>query len=482
MKKIAPILLLFLLFIGFSSCTNQESSENVQIAILHTNDMHASIDNMDKLAAYRKEMENHYNHVFLVSAGDMFSGNPVVDVYKEKGYPMIDLMNRVGYKISALGNHEFDYGQEVLAERMKQAEFPFICANINTEKTEIPQPDPYAVFEAEGKKLFILSLLETWNEGLPSTHPGKLENIEFQDPAEAVKEYLSLEKNYDAFIGLTHLGYGADVELAKKHPEFDLIIGGHSHTIKDKAEKVNRTWITQAGDDVNFVGRVLLTFDGDSLASIETEVINLDNYNKKDESITKLIEQYNNNETLKEVIGTAEEPIQGKEELGSLFTDAQVEIHDLDFSFQNNGGLRIPEIPAGEITVSTIYKLDPFGNELIEFEMQPDEIKSLLKHSYERSHGPGLQVGGGSYTLYVNSNDELQNIVVKDESGNTLHPDSTYTVGLNSYISSSYTFEHTDPGESTYTTTAQNLIEYFRKKGKVNYSGVERVFVKTEGK
>ncbi|MFP4019079.1 MAG: metallophosphoesterase, partial [Bacteroidales bacterium] len=172
-KKMIQTIFILSLTVIIVSCSQNDKNE-MQVAILHTNDMHASIDNMDKLAAYKQQMDKKYDHVFLVSAGDIFSGNPVVDEYEQKGYPIIDLMNKAGYNLSAIGNHEFDYGQEVLAERMEEANFPFICANIKTEGTSLPQPDPYSVLEAGGKKIFILSQIEIWNDGQPSTHPMKL--------------------------------------------------------------------------------------------------------------------------------------------------------------------------------------------------------------------------------------------------------------------------------------------------------------------
>jgi 2',3'-cyclic-nucleotide 2'-phosphodiesterase (5'-nucleotidase family) len=479
MKKILYFSAILTFLLATYSCSDKKTDPSgVEIAILHTNDMHASINNMGKLAAYKQEIKNEYDKVFLVSAGDIFSGNPVVDVYKKKGYPMVDLMNKAGYKLTALGNHEFDYGQEILAKRMKQADFQFLCANIDTKNTKIPQPKPYAVLKTKDKKLYFLSLIEVWNEGLPSTHPAKLKNIKFQDPLEIVDKYTRNADEYDAFIGLTHLGYKADQELAKKHPEFDLIIGGHSHTFLDSARKVNNTLITQVGDDLTFVGKTVLSFNSGELTDIHTEVINLDKYEKEDKKIASLIKKYNNNEALNKVIGKAVSPIQGNEELGALFTDAQVEMHNLDFSFQNNGGIRIREIPKGDIRVKTIYELDPFGNDLIKFEMTPKEIKSLLRYSYQKRGEPGLQIGGGSYTLYVDNNQKLKQIVIKTEEGETLHPDSTYTVGLNSYISDSYKFEHKDQGESMYVTTAENIINYIQQKGTIDYAGIDRITVK----
>ena len=479
MKKLLYLSATLIFLISTYSCSNQTPDQSrVNIAILHTNDMHASINNMAKLAAYKQDIKKKYDKVYLVSAGDIFSGNPVVDVYKKKGYPMIDLMNHAGYSLSALGNHEFDYGQETLAKRMKQANFQFICANIDTRKTSVPQPQPYAVLKTNGKKLFFLSLIEVWNEGLPSTHPAKLEDLSFQDPLKAAEKFTKMAKNYDAFIGLTHLGYKADKRLAEKYKEFDLIIGGHSHTFLDSATKINNTYITQVGDDINYVGKTVLSFQDDELTNIHTEVIDLAKYSKEDKKIAAVIKKYNNNESLNRVIGKAKTPIQGNEELGALFTDAQIEMHPLDFAFQNNGGIRINSIPAGDIKVKTIYELDPFGNDLVTFELTPKEMKSLIRYAYRKRGEPSLQIGGGTYTLYLNDKQNIQKIVIKAEKGNKLHADSTYTVGLNSYISSSYTFDHKDEGESTYVTTSENIIKYIEQKKEIDYEGVQRIFVK----
>src|SRR6056297_990396 len=155
-KKQYFITLILSILIAFSSCSNKP--EEKKTVILHTNDVHAKIDNMDKLSAYKQEMEQKYDDVILLSAGDIFSGNPVVDVYKEKGYPMIDLMNKTGYQMSVPGNHEFDYGEKTLKERINDAEFPFICANIDTKNSVLDPFKPYQVVETNGVSLFFLGL------------------------------------------------------------------------------------------------------------------------------------------------------------------------------------------------------------------------------------------------------------------------------------------------------------------------------------
>ena len=126
MKKYFTILFFILSLSLFSQ------KDTTIITVLHLNDLHAKINRFPQLKHVVDSLRNVKTEVILVSAGDLFSGNPIVDKYKEKGWPMIDLMNDLQFDLTAIGNHEFDYGQNVLNDRMKQAHFPFICANIIT--------------------------------------------------------------------------------------------------------------------------------------------------------------------------------------------------------------------------------------------------------------------------------------------------------------------------------------------------------------
>lgn len=460
-------------------CENKGKSDSqpLEIIIIHTNDMHGSINNFSQLAALKDSLEKIHEHVLLVSAGDVFSGNPVVDQYDPSGFPIIDLMNKIGYHMSAIGNHEFDYGQKSLKERMAQAEFPFLCANMKTAGSILPQPKPFHRLKIEGIELVFLSLLETSNQGKPATHPGKVKEIKFYDPIPIAGQYIDSLENKDVLIGLTHLGYSLDKQLIEKYDAFDVIIGGHSHTLLEKPDQYRGVLITQANDDMNYAGMVRLTFRKGELTNKSAELVNLNNYHQTNQKIQSMVEKYNNNEALNEVIGYAASPIAGKEELGSLFTDAQTAMHNLDFAFQNNGGIRIDEIPKGDIRVKTIYTLDPFGNELMKFSMKPAEIKSLIRYSYNRSYSPGLRISGGTYTMKVNNSDEIEKIFIKDEQGSLLNVDSTYTVGLNSYIPKAYDFEYSGEGESLYITTAENIIKYIKQQDTIDYSGLKRVYL-----
>ena len=81
----------------------QKKAKSTEIIILHTNDMHSRIDNFGKLAYLADSLRKTHKYVFLVAAGDNFTGNPIVDMYPDKGFPMIELMAGVAEQTSATG-------------------------------------------------------------------------------------------------------------------------------------------------------------------------------------------------------------------------------------------------------------------------------------------------------------------------------------------------------------------------------------------
>ncbi|MEI7900892.1 MAG: metallophosphoesterase, partial [bacterium] len=177
MKKFVFITLLWVSVIwSFNGFSQQSiSTGSAEIIILHTNDMHSKIDNMAKLAYLSDSLRKLHPYVFLVAAGDNFTGNPVVDMLEDKGNPMINLMNLCGFNATAIGNHEFDMGQELLNKRMDQARFSFISCNIKVEDAILKQPKPYVLLNA-GKDITIalLGATELNDKGIPDTHPSKL--------------------------------------------------------------------------------------------------------------------------------------------------------------------------------------------------------------------------------------------------------------------------------------------------------------------
>ena len=81
-----------------------------EVHILATNDMHAAIEAFPQLAAIADSLRERYPFLLIFSAGDNRTGNPKNDMFRISSFPMVALMNEVGFHATALGNHEFDVG------------------------------------------------------------------------------------------------------------------------------------------------------------------------------------------------------------------------------------------------------------------------------------------------------------------------------------------------------------------------------------
>jgi 5'-nucleotidase / UDP-sugar diphosphatase len=476
MKKISISFFAFFLFVACGvQKSNINSGHTEEIVILHTNDIHGNIDNFPRLSFMVDSIRAIHKNVILLNAGDIFTGNPYVDMHQDKGFPMIDLMNDIGFELTALGNHEFDYGQEILNKRMEQARFPFICANIQFNGSILKKLEGTYQFTTPQKSVInLFSLIETGENGIPSTHPARLDGLSFINGVEKAKEFKYLRNNSNIFLLLSHLGIENDEVLAKEMPELDLIVGGHSHTSIKTEKLVNGVLITQAGGRLRYLGEIKLVLQNGKVITKNSKLLPVDKTGSINNKMKEKVDNFNRNPFFDEVLGRASDKMDGVEELGSFVTDAYRAYGNYDISFQNSGGIRIPYIDQGDITRGLIFKLDPFGNGLVKLEMSFEEIKSLLLNSFRRSE-IDLRVSGIHYTYKV-SNGELIDVIITDYQGNPLSKERNYQVSMNDYILNTYKFDHKDKGEDLGIITAEVIIEYL-KKGPVNYSGVQRTFI-----
>ncbi|NOU59258.1 bifunctional metallophosphatase/5'-nucleotidase [Marinifilum caeruleilacunae] len=478
MKQFLYYLLLFAFI--FTSCSDSNTPEEKQpidntpkeISIFCVNDVHGQIDNFAKLK-YIVDKEREEHQVVVVSAGDLFSGNPVVDNHPEKGYPMVDLMNKSGFDIAVLGNHEFDYGLENLKNRFTQSEFDWICANVNTENSPLPQPLEYKTITKDDIKLTFLGLVETNGKDdaiIPSTHPWRVKEITFQKPQDVVALYSDLksEEDADLYICLSHLGMNGndqvlgDIQLANQFPFFDLIIGGHSHQKVNTVE--NGVHIVQSGGYLNYLGKINLVVTNKKIEEFSFELIDLNNYAIEDTEIKNLIADYNNQDYLTEVIGYSNRN-HGRSQVGCFYTDALRNSLQVDLSFQNTGGVR-SSLNQGDITTREIYEISPFNNGTVIYEMSVLDIKKFLKES-----------GAGFYYSGVELSQNGQDVIIKDVDGKHLEDEQILRVGLNDYIPAVHDTYFPETGTVQELTDAETIIEYLRNNNSpVDYPNAERYF------
>ena len=223
MKAVLKATLLALLF---GSCL--QAQEKKTINILSVNDMHASIEHFPKLAYIVDSIRQTDPELLVFSAGDNRTGNPLNDRYEDPSYPMTALMNAVGFNGSAIGNHEFDATVTGFRSQSNQSNFKYICANIDPNDTLKINVQPFKFFERNGVRIGVLGIIQRGTNGLPDTHPNNIKGIKFYPEEETIAKYKWMREQCDILILLTHCGFEADVEFAKKFPYFDLIIGGHS--------------------------------------------------------------------------------------------------------------------------------------------------------------------------------------------------------------------------------------------------------------
>jgi 5'-nucleotidase len=221
------------------------------LTILHVNDTHSHIDpqrsgdykgrgGVIEQAAYIDSVRcaDGKRNVLLVHAGDFSQGT---SYFTELGGNIeIDVLNALRFDVVTLGNHEFDNGIEELSRRLKNLEAEVVCANYDFEGTALDGlVKPYTIIRRGGKKIGIIGLLTDIMEVVDADIARMLT---YQEPSQVVNRlsgYLKEEKDCDMVICLSHLGYGADKELAASIRNIDLIVGGHSHTLLDDKQTVN---------------------------------------------------------------------------------------------------------------------------------------------------------------------------------------------------------------------------------------------------
>ncbi len=456
---------------GAETKENKESPAATQdetvIAILSVNDMHASIDQFPKFATMVDSLRGVYPDMLLFSAGDNRTGNPVNDQYDPVNYPMIELMNRTGFDLCTVGNHEWDGDIFNFQNDIARAKFPFLCANVFIPKTVNLDIKPFVTMNHQGVKMAVVGLIEVRHDGIPGAHPDKLKEVSFKRPEAVLPDYKYLRNENDVVILLSHCGLEDDMELAQANPWLDAIIGGHTHTLVENPSETNGVLITQSGSHLKYATLVKLRVKDHKVIGKEAIVLDVNKVRKEKLEIKQLVNEFNDAPALNEPIAIAKTKFETPEELGCLITDALREISGADFAFQNTGGVRVNYLKKGPITVKDVYSIDPFNNEVVVYQMTGAQVKKYILNTYRKNGGYPSYVSGMTYRV----SDDGSTVWINDANFSTR---SLYRVAMNSYMASTVTIESEDDGRSTFMTSEEMMIEFLRKHKEVDYQGVVR--------
>ena len=442
---------------------------DAEIVILSVNDMHSSIDMFPKFATMVDSLRAVYPDLLLFSAGDNRTGNPVNDQYEPVNYPMIELMNRLGFDLCTVGNHEWDANIGALHDDVERAKFPFLCANVTIPNDVDLDFEPFEIFESQGVKMAVIGMIEVRHDDIPGTHPDNVAKVSFKRPNIVLPQYKYLRDENDVVVLLSHCGFEDDMELAQANPWLDAIIGGHSHTLIDHPSQTNGVLITQSGSHLKYATLVKLKVKGHKVVNKEAVVLNVNGVRKEKPEIKQLVNEFNKAPQLNRALAVAKTKFENPEEVGCMMTDAIREISGADFAFQNTGGVRINYLNKGPITVKDVYSIDPFNNDVVVYKMTGAQVKKFILNSYRKNGGFPSFVSGMSYTV----GDDERSVWVNMDGGN-FSTNKVYKVAMNSYMASTVTIESEDDGQSMFKTSEEMMIDFLLKHKEVDYQGVTR--------
>lgn len=370
------------------------------ITILHTNDVHGNAIEDEKGGklgyAKLKTFADSKENAILLDAGDVLHGTTFATI--SKGQSIVDLMNLVGYKAMAPGNHDYNYGSARLSELASMAKFPVLSANVVDKNGKLFLKGS-TIIEVGGVKVGIFGL--TTPETRTKSNPKNTEGLDFTDYIETARVQVAKLKaeGADVVVALVHLGLDKASEersdvLAQKVAGIDLIIDGHSHTLLEDGKLENGVLIAQTGDHTKNIGEVTLVVENgkvsaksaklhpyEELKDLEADKEVLD----KIEEVEKANKPYLDRvvgKTAVDLDGVRDHVRTGETNLGNLVTDAMLDLTKADVALTNGGGIRA-SIAKGDITMGDVLQAFPFANYPVVIEVTGQTLKDALEYGVD---------------------------------------------------------------------------------------------------
>ena len=457
--------------------------------ILHTNDVHGAIQDYAKVAALKADYEARGADVYLVDAGDFSQGSVYVSL--NKGADAITMLNAVGYDYVTLGNHEFDYGAQQLADNLKKANFDILCSDVLDANGD-PAADRAITSEVAGSGLkigfFGLATPETKTKANPALIKG-LTFLSGEALYKCAQEDIDWLKgqNVDVIICLTHLGVDKEsqpntsYDLYKNTTGIDFIIDGHSHTVMTKGpngEPIQSTGTALANVGVIIIDNATKKIEENKLVPIwheekkDGEPVTVYDYTKEDADVAAAAKAIMDpiDAAYGEVFAKSAVDLNGAKapgnrteetNMGDLITDAMMwairtKAPSVDMTnavaITNGGGIRAA-IKKGDITKKDINTVLPFGNTLAVVYVKGSELLEALEASTyctPEAVGGFPQFAGMEVELNIapkydkNAKEypgseyfgpkSINRITIKSVNGKAFDPNATYAVITNNFM------------------------------------------------
>lgn len=451
--------------------------------------------------------------VLLVDVGDMFQGTPIGN--KTQGEAVIKYFNAVGYEFAVPGNHDFDKGRENTKRLALMSNFPWICANLIETETDdhVEWVRPTLMLEYQGIKIGVVGIITPATASM--SFPDNIAGLEFREMPGTITKFRDqlLDEGADIIFLAIHEGlpydskkgwkkiaggtetetdqeeqgtYGSAhsygginlMELVNKVPGIDFAVGGHTHRGYNEPwiDPMNHTMCFESYGNGSSLGHAILLIDRKTRALIGYEgphdrgtlITLFEDEIWPDAEIAEVIRPYHEvaEAELGKVIGSsAVSMVRGGPTnlIGVLVTDAMVEYFDADFSFQNLGGIRA-NITAGDLSTRDIFEVLPFGNELVEVQMDGRLVRRVIERKLAGS-SRGICLSG-VVMEFDTARPDYDRVVTLEIRGEPWDPDHIYKVILTNFLiegNSGLDFLTSIPPEKvtpTQITTAEAVEHY----------------------
>src|SRR5918911_3082848 len=298
LKTLLPALLLILAVLSMLAPSRaDEGAARAWVTIISTTDLHGNIYPLDyytnkpdarglaKAATIIKQIRKENPAALLLDSGDTIQGTPLEYVHNKRNNappdPMMLAMNALRYDAMAVGNHEYNFGLDVLEKARHEAEFPWLSANTYRAGTSEIAYQPYIIKEVGGVRVGVLGLT---TPGIPNwENRENYAGLEFRDPVGEARRWVAVlrdKERVDLVVVAMHMGLEADlrtgevtpgqveheneaIRIAEEVPGIDVILMGHTHR-EVPAVVINGVLLTQANRWASHVARVDIYLEHDA--------------------------------------------------------------------------------------------------------------------------------------------------------------------------------------------------------------------------
>ncbi|SFC41604.1 2',3'-cyclic-nucleotide 2'-phosphodiesterase / 3'-nucleotidase [Alkalibacterium subtropicum] len=399
------------------------AEENTKLTIVGTTDLHGNIYNwsyengeevedmgMAKVYSVIEDIRAENPNTLLIDNGDAIQGTILTDDLYNTDLsltnPVIDVMNFMGYDAMTLGNHEFNFGLDLVDKIMDEAEFPILAANIKHKEDNSYFALPYTIVEVDGIDVGIIGFT---NPNIPKWDGPKVTELEFEDFLTAAEAPMQeLNEQADVIIASSHSSYTGGYEetggyinddaqkILEAYPEISALLVGHSHSAVE--EMYDGTAVGGAIDAGEQVVRFDLEISQEgeeyTVESSTVDLISVESYAASEELKTYAAEYHANTlDFLDEVIGQASGDFVPESEVAGI-PEAQLQdtaVIDLINNVQlaatgaDVAGAalfnRDSNLEAGDLSYADIFDIYKYPNTLVGVEVTGAQLKEYMEWS-----------------------------------------------------------------------------------------------------